>query len=270
MRALQPNFASVFPLAILSLLLFTQHAFGIELHRLRIAVASNFSQTAKRLSQEFEHGTGISTEVSTGSTGALYAQIVNGAPFDIFLSADEASVNRLIRNGTAMQKSKYTYACGQIALVRSTGSATIDEFQRAIHKGSIQRIAIANPKSAPYGYAANEALKHMLDSALPTRQLIKSNNVAQAYQLVASKQVDWGIVAATIVSNPASKNQLSHQLIPVEWHSPIRQTMALMKNSKNSEAKKAFFDFMNSPRAKKIIEASGYFSDESKCRSLDQ
>jgi len=233
-------------------------------------VAANFSSTFNDLSTEFAKISGTTVYSTVGSTGGLYSQIVNGAPFNIFLAADEARVNALLASGLADSRNTLLYACGQLALARSRGESSFEAFRHELTCNTKKRLAIANPKTAPYGVAAQSVLRHLFGESFYSTQLhptriVSAKNASQAYQYVSSQQTEWGMVSLSAVTNNKSKTQLNYLIVPVEWYEPIRQTMTLLNRAKDNPQAAAFITFMQSEKARDIIEQSGYLSPNTAC-----
>ena len=223
---------------------------------LRVAVASNFTGTAKQLFTEFEQQHAANITISSGSSGAIYAQIVHGAPFDVFLSADVMRPELLDQQGLVVSGTRQPYAKGQLALwdnELNVNSPHIDFEEMKSLLDDKRRISIANPTTAPYGSAA----KHLLDelglwsSLLP--YVIQGNSVLQAYQFIETGNVSRGLVAYHLV-----KNQNKVRLLPQEFYLPIEQHMVVLKTAKNTELAKELQRFLRSERVQKQLLALGY------------
>ncbi len=218
----------------------------------RVAVAANFRAPAAVLARRFEAATEHRVVLSVGSTGSLYAQVRNGAPFDLLLAADSRRPARLEAEGRAVER--FTYARGRLALV---GSALGDapDGEEALRAGRFEHLAVANPETAPYGAAAREALRRLgLWEALEPR-VVYGESVAQAYQFVRSGGAELGLVAwAQAVSEGAE----SAWLVPAELHPPIRQDAVLLSER---PAARAFFELLQTAEGRAVIEAAGYGLD---------
>ncbi|WP_291882568.1 molybdate ABC transporter substrate-binding protein [Maricaulis sp.] len=229
----------------------------------RIGVASNFAEPMQALAEVFAAGTGHTVIVSTGSTGRLYAQIVNGAPFDAFLAADTVRPARLVEDGLAVADSVQTYAIGRLALMdlADATAGTPSPLQR-LQAGDYRRLALANPDLAPYGAAAHQVLAHLeLQTASASRQVF-GENIGQTYAFVATGNADLGFVALSQIRHPGSAPSGRHDLVPDDWHDPIRQDAVLLLRGAGNEAARAFLDFLASPEARDIIAAHGYEAPE--------
>jgi len=220
-----------------------------------LAVAANFTGTMAKLIPAFEQQTGHEIRVSYGSTGKLYAQILQGAPFDVFMAADEARPRLLEQQGQAVPGSQHPYAEGRLAL----WSRNSDLFSDGMHylQANPQRLAIGNPKTAPYGIAAMEVLENLtLADALRPR-LVSGDSIAQTFQFVATGNAEAGFVALAQVHawNGAAG---SLWLVPSELHQPISQHSVLLTRGRPNPAARAWLDFLQSGKAQAIIREDGY------------
>lgn len=216
-----------------------------------IAVATNFAAPAERLAADFSAQTGHELVIVTGATGKLAAQIINGAPFDVFLAADKARPDLLIGRGFAMAETRITYAEGRLVLW-GRGS---DTGEARLRQGDFRRLAIANPDLAPYGRAALQTLAALaLDQQLRPK-LVKGENIGQTYALVATGNAALGFVAlAQLKQSP----QARYWLVPRALHAPIRQQAVLLSRAEHNDAARAFLSFLLSTDAKAVIESYGY------------
>ncbi|MEM9176586.1 MAG: molybdate ABC transporter substrate-binding protein [Myxococcota bacterium] len=221
-----------------------------------VAVASNFAAAARALATRFESTTDHEVTLVTGSTGKLYAQIVRGAPFDVFLAADAVRPARLVDEGRALADSRRVYALGRLVL----WSRSPARFERlgpeALARGGFRHLALANPDLAPYGRAARETLRALdLETGLAGR-LVFGENVGQTFALVASGNAELGFVAASQLV--ARDDVGSGWLVPRDLHAPIRQEGVLLARSAGNAAARSFFDALVSREGKRTIEAAGY------------
>jgi len=224
-----------------------------EAMEVRVAVASNFIGPLQDLAARFHATTGANVVVSAGSTGKLYAQIKNGAPFDVFLAANAREPGRLEAEGAAVPGARFTYARGRLALWCI--SAQTQEGARACLQGDPRRIAIANPRLAPYGRAAESAMAALaLDLS---GRIVNGENIAQAFQLVWSGNVSAGFVALSQVKNRAGLRG-AYWVVPPELHAPIDQQAVLLVRAKDNAAARAFLDYLKSAEARVVIEGFGY------------
>lgn len=217
----------------------------------RIAVAGNFAKPMQAITIAFEQATGHSLQVSSGSSGKLFAQIYNGAPFDVMLSADTAKPAQLIAEGLAVAGSDFTYARGRLVLWQPDNK----DAKQQLEDGNFQRLAIANPRLAPYGQAAREVLDSL---HLPGKQsLVIGENIAQAYQFVATGNADLGFVALSQVINNGQVPD-GAWLVPASLHTSILQDAVLLQHGATNKAAQALMEFLRSDRAITIIRQYGY------------
>lgn len=187
-----------------------------------VAVAANFAPLMPALAERFERDTGHTLVISSASTGKLYAQIVHGAPFDVFLAADDDYPHRLEREGRGVAGSRFTYAVGRLALW-SPRPSIVDGDSAVLKQKRFRKLAVANPRLAPYGAAAREALEKLGLWTSLQPQMVFGENIAQTYQFVASGNAELGFVAYSQVKGKAG----SHWLVPASLHSPLRQDALL-------------------------------------------
>lgn len=226
-----------------------------------VAVAANFAEVAERLEADFERASGHTLTFVAGSTGKLHAQIVNGAPFDAFLSADRESPERLEKEGLAVAGSRFTYATGRLTLwspepgrVGSDGAATL-------RQGKLRRLAIANPALAPYGAAARQTLESLgLWERLKDR-IVMGETIGQAHALVASGNAELGFVALSYVLSPRNTSPGSRWDVPLHLHEPIHQDAVLVARGAGNPAARGFLEFLRSAKAKAVIKTYGYGVD---------
>lgn len=228
--------------------------------KLNIAVASNFTHTLRALSDDFKSKTGHQLLISSASTGKLYTQIKHGAPFDVFLAADEIRPDRLVREGNAARELARVYATGQLVFVSNIESkkSCLD----AIDSAKLKRLAIANPKTAPYGAAAQQTLENMQRWDTVKKKLVMGENIAQTLQFVSTGSASAGFVAKSMLMQGTKINASCEADIPLNLHAPIRQKMVVLGDSIDKPAVKAFWQYMQSNEAMDIIKKSGY-ADES-------
>ncbi|GAA6166374.1 molybdate ABC transporter substrate-binding protein [Sessilibacter corallicola] len=224
----------------------------------RVAVAANFTTAAKNLVQAFENTTDHKIKLSFGSTGKIYAQISHGAPFDAFLSADSARPAQLIQQGLAEPSTQFTYAKGRLALYSRVLPITDVDISELLHGSDIEKIAIANPKTAPYGVATIEVLNaYQVHDALKNK-IVMGDSISQTFQFTYSKNVSVGFVSA---SQLIGRTQGYSQLLPVNTYQPIHQDAVLLTRSQNNPAVLAFLEFLKSDTAKHLIRRFGYTID---------
>ena len=223
-----------------------------------VAVASNFRMPAENLVQVFEEQSGHSVVVTSGSTGTLYAQIVNGAPFDVLLAADAERPGLLVENGTALPGSRFTYAVGQLVLWSADPALTGDDCADALQGRRFRRLAIANPDTAPYGAAARQVLERLSLWGELDGRLVVGENIAQAMQFVATGNANLGLVARSQIDSPGLPASTCRWAIPQDWHAPIEQQAVQLQRAADNEAAKAFLTFLQSDQARPMISSYGY------------
>ena len=221
---------------------------------LNVAVASNFVAAMQRIEEAFEGNSEHEVRLIRGSSGNHYAQIRNGAPFDIFLSADQLRPRRLVEEGIAKESDLTTYAQGQLALWSRQNDVQLGR-EYLLNTSNYGVIAIANPRLAPYGQAATEVFSHLgLESQLSQR-LVMGENIAQAFQFAFSGNADIGLIAYSQAISPNMRGMGSVWLVPSELHLPIKQDMVILSDS---SAALEFAAFMKSDTVRDILLASGY------------
>ena len=220
-----------------------------------IAVAANFVEPARELAARFEAGGDGAVRLSSGSTGKLYAQIVAGAPFDVFLAADDTRPLKLVEAGKASQA--FVYALGRLSLVSADPSLAGRDCREALLADPEATLAMANPDTAPYGRAAAEALAAIGDGS--SRRIVKGDSVAQAMHFVSSRAARFGLVAAAQVSRPGTAWPGCRWDVPAGLYTPIRQVAVLVIDpGSRNEAARAFLEFLRSAEARALISARGY------------
>ncbi len=220
----------------------------------RVAVAGNFVGPATEIARRFEATTGIPTELSVGATGQLYAQAVNGAPFDVFLAADEGRPRQLEAAGHAVPGTRFTYAVGRIVLY-APGWDSVRTGARELATRPIETVAIANPKTAPYGAVARELLAAwgVLDRL--QGKIVTGTSVSQAFRFVESGAAEVGLVS---LSQVVDRDANRYWIVPDTLHEPIRQDGILLVYGQNNPRARAFIDFLTSEEALQVITAFGY------------
>lgn len=227
-----------------------------------VAVASNFIKPMKALAEQFHQSTGHRANLSFGSSGKLYAQIVNGAPFEVFLSADQSKPITLEQQGLAVADSRFTYAQGTLILW-SSQPGFIENNADRLQTADFKKLAIANPKLAPYGRAAVEVLERLkLTEKIADSKIVLGQNIAQTYQFVSSGNAELGMVALSQVTDNGQMIRGSGWGIPKNLYSPIKQDALLLKSGEHNPAAKALVEYIRSERAKALINRFGYGSDE--------
>jgi molybdate transport system substrate-binding protein len=227
-----------------------------------VAVAANFTAPMQKIAQAFEQDTGHKALLAFGATGKFYAQIKNGAPFAVLLSADDETPARLEKEGVAIAGTRFTYAIGRLALWSKNPLLVDDKGQvllsNATDKNSFKKIAIADPKLAPYGAAAIEVLGRMDALAKLTPKLVQGDSIGQAFQFVMTENAELGFVALSQISIDGRITQGSAWVVPQNLYTPLKQDAVLLPLGKNSAAAFALMKYMRTDRAQAIIRAYGY------------
>jgi molybdate transport system substrate-binding protein len=224
-----------------------------------IAVAANFTDAAKEIAAAFKQRTGHQAVLSFGSSGQLFTQITQDAPFQIMLSADEARPTKLIADGLGVAESRFTYAIGKLVLWSRTRDFVKGE--GTLEKGAFANLAIANPAAAPYGAAAVETLKALKVFAPLKSKIVQGNNIAQTFQFVDTGNAELGFIALSqIAGEPAG----SRWVVPQKLYTPIKQDAVLLKKGAGNAAAAAFLAFLKGPEPRAIIEKFGYGVDASR------
>jgi molybdate transport system substrate-binding protein len=223
-----------------------------------VAVAANFAEVLGQLKPLFERQSGHTLVSTTGSTGKLYAQIKAGAPFQVLLSADAKTPERLEAEGAAVPGSRSTYAVGKLALWSAQPGRVAGDGVATLRAGAFRHIAIANPALAPYGVAAREVMQASGTWAALQGKLVMGENIGQAHSMVATGAAELGFVALSAVKSPRAPAGGSLWEVPARLHSPLQQDAVLLLPGRGSAAARAFLDFLRTPAARTLIEAHGY------------
>jgi len=224
-----------------------------------VAVAANFTKPMTDIAEAFEKSTGHSAKLSFGSSGKFVAQIENGAPFEVFLSADDKAPATLEQSGFAVANSHFTYAIGKLVLWSVTANL-VDAQGDILNKGDFKHIALANSKLAPYGTAAMEVLKSKNLLTKLTPLFVQGENIAQTYQFVSTGNAELGFVALSQVIDPEKGKIVNGSAwkIPENLYTPLRQDAVLLKKGEDNPAAPALVQFLKSPEAQAIISKYGY------------
>lgn len=232
---------------------------AVQGEELLIAAAADLNYAFKDLVSEFERQSGEHVKLSLGSSGNFYSQISNGAPFDLYFSADIGYPKKLIQEGLAVPNSLYQYATGRIVLWVPKGSKLdVTKGMDVLLDPSINKIAIANPKHAPYGRAAVSALEYFKLCDRVKDKFVLGENVSQTAQFAQSGAADIGIIALSLALAPSVRSVGSHWLIPQEAHPRIDQGAAIVKASKNQDGGRKFLEFLQTPAARTVMKRYGF------------
>lgn len=225
----------------------------VKAAEVHVAVAANFTGAAEEIAARFHAATGDTAILSFGSTGQLFTQISQGAPFDVFLAADQARPEKAVADGLAVADSRFTYATGKIVLY--SADPTLVNGEATLKDGTFEKLAIANPKTAPYGAAAVQAMKGLgvYDDLAP--KIVQGTSIAQTYQFVASGSAEVGIVA---LSQLAGVNGGSRWPVPQTLYDTISQDAVLLTSAADDPTAKSFVTFLKGPEARAVIEHYGY------------
>ena len=222
-----------------------------------VAVASNFSAPMARIAAAFEQDTGHKALLSTGSTGKFYAQIRNGAPFQVLLAADQETPARLEQEGLTVPGSRSTYAIGRLVLW-SRQSGLVDARGEVLRRGNFERLAMADPRLAPYGAAALEVMNKLGVWPALQAKVVQGENISTAYQWVSTGNAALGFVALSQVMSEGRMGEGSAWLVPPDLHAPMRQDAVVLLPGKDSVAASALMRYLKGERARQIMRGYGY------------
>ena len=246
----------LFFVSLAALLVCTLATLPVHAEEITLAVAANFTAPMKLLAAEFEKDSGHKVVASYGSTGKFYAQIKNGAPFQILLAADDEIPAKLVKENVGVGGSQFTYAVGKLVLW-SAKPGLVDSAGAVLKKGDFAHLALADPKLAPYGLAALETLKALgiYDSVQP--KIVTAENITQAFQFVSSGNAELGFVALSQVLKDG-RIEGSSWLVPENLYTQIRQDEVILEPGKGRAAVEALMKFLKGDKAKAIIKSFGY------------
>jgi molybdate transport system substrate-binding protein len=225
--------------------------------QVKVAVAANFTAPFQAIAAEFEQDTGHSVLAAFGATGQFYAQIHNGAPFEVFLSADASTPAKLDSEGLGVSGSRVTYAVGSLVLW-SADPDYIDGSDAVLKANQFKHLALANPKTAPYGLAASEVLATLGLRAALQGKLVEGQSITQAHQFVATGNAELGFVALSQVFKDGQLSSGSAWRVPAELHTPIRQDALVLKKGEHNPAAAALILYLKGSKAAAIIQSYGY------------
>jgi molybdate transport system substrate-binding protein len=242
---------------------------GALAESINVAVAANFVSTFTLLKTQFEASSGHTLKISSGSSGRFYAQIKNGAPFHVFFSADQSTPQRLEAEGLVVAGSRLTYAVGALALWSANPALVVDgvlDGAQVLQGGDFNKLALANPRLAPYGVAALDVLTALGLLEATRSKWVQGENIAQTYQFVSTGNADIGFVALSQISQIRPLSQIREDevllgaawLIPAELYRPIMQDAGLLRRGETSQAAQALLRYVRGAEARVIIEANGY------------
>lgn len=223
----------------------------------QVAVAANFTAPARALAEVFARTTGHEAKLSFGATGAFYTQIKNGAPFDVLLAADDERPARLEKEGDTVPGSRFTYATGQLVLW-SAKPGFVDDQGAVLKGGHFGKIAIANPKNAPYGAAAVEAMEKLGLAATLQPKLVTGESIGQTFNFIATGNAELGFVALAQVLEGGKLKSGSMWVVPAQYHAPIIQDAVILNRAASNPAAKAWMELLKTPQSKALIRSYGY------------
>jgi molybdate transport system substrate-binding protein len=230
---------------------------AVHAEEVQVAVASNFTAPIQAIASEFEKDTGHKLIAAYGATGQFYTQIKNGAPFEVFLAADDTTPARLESEGDTVKGSRFTYAVGTLALW-SAKNDYVDAKGQVLRDNTFQHLSIANPKAAPYGLAATQVLDKLGLTGQVKDKIVEGQNITQAYQFVSTGNAELGFVALSQVFKDGKLASGSAWIVPAELHDPIKQDAVILGKGRDNPAAKALMDYLKGPKAAAIIQTYGY------------
>ncbi len=221
-----------------------------------VAVATNFAEVMERVEADFERDSPHAITITTGSTGQLFAQISNGAPFDLLLAADQARPERLEAEGLAVPGTRFSYALGHLSLWSADPSAIGAHGVATLRAGAFRRLALANPELAPYGAAARQVLDRLGLYQELSERIVLGENVGQTYAMVASGNAELGFVARSSVLGASGGG--SRWDVPPTLHEPIRQDVVLLARAEDNSAARDLLAYLRRPETRAVIRGFGY------------
>ena len=257
MNPRNPEMMPALPRRLLAVAL-SAFAFSAHADEIQVAVAANFSAAAQKIAAQFEQDTGNTVKLSFGATGKFYAQIENGAPFDVLLAADQTTPGKLVTEGKAVPTTLHTYAIGKLVLW-SADPALVDARGEVLKSDKWKHLSVADAKLAPYGQAAKETLAALRLTDAVQARVVTAENIGQALQFAQSGNAELGFVALGQVQPPdGSKAPGSLWLVPDNLYTPIKQDAVVIATSKSPKAATAFVDYLAGDKARAVIKAYGY------------
>ena len=223
----------------------------------QVAVAANFTAPIQAIAKDFEQDTGHKLVASFGATGQFYTQIKNGAPFEVFLSADDTTPARLEQEGDSVKGSRFTYAIGTLALW-SAREGYVDDKGEVLKGNSFEHLSIANPKAAPYGLAATQVLAKLGLTDATKPKIVEGQSITQAYQFVSTGNAELGFVALSQIFKDGKLTSGSAWIVPANLHEPIKQDAVILNKGKDNPAAKALIEYLKGPKAAAVIKSFGY------------
>ena len=241
---------------LLSLVLFSLSVTPALAEQAMVAVAANFVPPFREVALEFEKATGHTVQVASGASGNFFTQIKNGAPFDVFFSADAERPKLLEDDGLAVKGSRFTYAIGRLVLW--SADPNLVKGADTLRSEKFKHLAIANPKAAPYGVAAMQTLQKLGVWESVQSRLVLGESLGQTIGFIESGNAELGFLALSQVLDPKMKGKGGRWDVPINLHEPIKQDVVLLTKGKDNPAANALMEFMGGPQAMAIIERYGY------------
>lgn len=223
----------------------------------QVAVAANFTAPIQAIARDFQQDTGHTLVAAYGATGQFYTQIKNGAPFEVFLAADDSTPEKLEKEGDIVLGSRFTYAIGTLALW-SAKDGYIDGTDKVLLANQFKHLSIANPKAAPYGLAATQVLAKLGLTDKVKAKIVEGQNITQAYQFVSTGNAELGFVALSQIYKDGKVSEGSAWIVPEAMHDPIRQDAVILKKGEHNPAAQALAEYLKGPKATAIIKSYGY------------
>ncbi|QKV64710.1 molybdate ABC transporter substrate-binding protein [Pseudomonas sp. 43A] len=230
---------------------------AVQADEVQVAVAANFTAPIQAIAADFEKDTGHKLVAAYGATGQFYTQIKNGAPFEVFLSADDTTPEKLEKEGDTVKGSRFTYAVGTLALW-SAKEGYVDGKGEVLKKNEYLHLSIANPKAAPYGLAATQVLEKLKLTEATKAKIVEGQNITQAYQFVSTGNAELGFVALSQIYKDGKVSSGSAWIVPADMHDPIKQDAVILNKGKDNAAAKALVEYLKGPKAAAVIKSYGY------------
>lgn len=242
---------------VMGALLLVTMARSVNAGEVNVAVAANFTAPAQQIAEQFQKESGHTVKLSFGSSGKFTAQIKEGAPFDVFLSADEKNPKLLEQDGLAVANTRFVYALGKLVLW-SAKPGYVDDKGAVLSKGSYSKIAYADTKLAPYGFAAQEALQKLELWDKVQGKLVTGESITQTYQFGATGNAELAFIALSQITKDGKVTEGSWWIVPANLYTPIKQSAVQLSTAKDNVAAQAFLAFLKSAKAVAIIRGFGY------------
>ena len=243
--------------SVLAILIGCSAFTSAQADEVQVAVAANFTAPIQAIASDFEKDTGHKLIAAYGATGQFYTQIKNGAPFEVFLAADDSTPEKLEKEGDIVPGSRFTYAVGTLALW-SAKDGYIDGTDKTLIGNQYKHLSLANPTAAPDGLAATQVQAKLDLIAKVKNKIVEGQNITQAYQFVSTGNAELGFVALSQIYKDGKVSSGSAWIVPEAMHDPIRQDAVILKKGENNPAAKALAEYLKGPKATAIIKSYGY------------